>query len=100
MNPWQNTSTSGPSPTREPTSGTPSSVVTRNGCDDRYARDNSLRTTATKPILRLCYARLAVRRVLFLTDRGPDEVLPAALGLGADVKAEPATVDALARIPD
>jgi len=41
-----------------------------------------------------------VRRVLFLTDRGPHEVLPAALGLGADVKAEPPSVDALARIPD
>lgn len=39
-------------------------------------------------------------RVLFLTHRGPHEVLSAARGLGADLKAEPPTLDALARLPD
>jgi DNA-binding response OmpR family regulator len=41
-----------------------------------------------------------VRRLLFLTDRRPDEVLPAARALGADVKAEPLDPDGLGRIPD
>jgi DNA-binding response OmpR family regulator len=41
-----------------------------------------------------------VRRVLFLTDRPPHEVLPAASQLGADLKAEPLSPDALARLPD
>ena len=41
-----------------------------------------------------------MRRLLFLTDRSPDQVLPAALGLGADIKAETPTTEALARLPD
>ena len=41
-----------------------------------------------------------MRRLLFLTDRSPDQVLPAALGLGADVKTDAPSADALARLPD
>jgi DNA-binding response OmpR family regulator len=41
-----------------------------------------------------------LRRILFLSDRSPDQVLPAALGLGADVKSETLSADALARLPD
>lgn len=41
-----------------------------------------------------------MRRILFLTDRPPDVVLPAALGLGADVKVEPPAPESLSRIPD
>jgi DNA-binding response OmpR family regulator len=39
-------------------------------------------------------------RILFLSDRSPEDVLPAALSLGADLKVEPAGADALARLPD
>jgi DNA-binding response OmpR family regulator len=41
-----------------------------------------------------------VRRILFLTERSPDDVLPSALVLGADVKVEPPAADALTRLPD
>jgi DNA-binding response OmpR family regulator len=41
-----------------------------------------------------------VRRLLFLTERSPDDVLPAALSLGADVKVEAPAPDALTRLPD
>ncbi len=41
-----------------------------------------------------------MHRLLFLTDRPPDEVLPAALVLGADVKSESLDPDGLARIAD
>jgi DNA-binding response OmpR family regulator len=41
-----------------------------------------------------------VRRLLFLTERSPDDVLPAALSLDADVKVEPPAADALTRLPD
>jgi len=41
-----------------------------------------------------------LRRILFLSDRSPHDVLPAAASLGADIKVEPASVDALARLPD
>jgi DNA-binding response OmpR family regulator len=41
-----------------------------------------------------------LRRILFLSDRSPDQVLPAAVGLGADVKAETPSADTLARLPD
>jgi DNA-binding response OmpR family regulator len=41
-----------------------------------------------------------VSRLLFLTERSPDDVLPAALTLGADVKVEPPAADALTRLPD
>ena len=41
-----------------------------------------------------------MRRLLFLTDRSPDQVLPAALGLGADIKTETPSAEALARLPD
>jgi len=37
---------------------------------------------------------------VFLTERSPDQVLPAALALGADLKAEPPSPEALARLPD
>jgi DNA-binding response OmpR family regulator len=41
-----------------------------------------------------------MRRILFLSDRSPDEVLPPALGVGADVKVEPPEADTLTRLPD
>ncbi|HEX2026058.1 MAG TPA: winged helix-turn-helix domain-containing protein [Actinomycetota bacterium] len=41
-----------------------------------------------------------MRRILFLSDRSPDEVLSPALGLGADVKVEPPEADTLTRLPD
>ena len=41
-----------------------------------------------------------MRRILFLTSRPSHEVLPAASTLGADLKAEPLSPDALARLPD
>jgi DNA-binding response OmpR family regulator len=41
-----------------------------------------------------------LRRILFLSDRSPDQVLPAAVGLGADVKSESPSADTLARLPD
>lgn len=41
-----------------------------------------------------------MRRLLFLTDRRPGDVLPAAHALGADVKAESLDADGLARVPD
>ncbi|HEX2030370.1 MAG TPA: hypothetical protein VHL78_03065, partial [Actinomycetota bacterium] len=41
-----------------------------------------------------------MRRIVFLTDRSPHEVLPAALALGADLKADAPDPDALARLPD
>jgi DNA-binding response OmpR family regulator len=41
-----------------------------------------------------------VRRILFLTDRRPDQVLPAALALGADVKADPLTPGGVSRLED
>jgi DNA-binding response OmpR family regulator len=47
-----------------------------------------------------CYPPPRLRRILFLSDRSPDDVLPAALGLGADVKVEPPGAEALARLPD
>ena len=42
----------------------------------------------------------SLRLILFLTDPPPDEVLPAAMLLGTDVKTESLSVDALARLPD
>lgn len=41
-----------------------------------------------------------LRRIVFLSDPPPDQVLPAAMMLGADVKTESLSVDALARLPD
>jgi DNA-binding response OmpR family regulator len=41
-----------------------------------------------------------LRRVLVLTDRPTDEVLPALSALGADIKTETPTTDALTRLPD
>ncbi|MGH2724259.1 MAG: winged helix-turn-helix domain-containing protein [Actinomycetota bacterium] len=41
-----------------------------------------------------------MRRILFLTDRAPNEVLPAAVALGADLKVEPPVPDSLSRLPD
>jgi DNA-binding response OmpR family regulator len=41
-----------------------------------------------------------VRRILFLTERSPDDVLPAAMSLGVDVKVEAPGADALTRLPD
>jgi DNA-binding response OmpR family regulator len=46
------------------------------------------------------YPRRRMRRILFLSDRSPDEVLSPALGLGADVKVEPPEADTLTRLPD
>jgi DNA-binding response OmpR family regulator len=42
----------------------------------------------------------SVRRILILTERSPDDVLPAALSPGVDVKVEPPAPDALTRLPD
>lgn len=42
----------------------------------------------------------SLRLIVFLTDPPPDEVLPAAMLLGTDVKTESLSVDALARLPD
>lgn len=42
----------------------------------------------------------SLRRIVFLTDPPPDEVLPAAMLLGADVKTESLSADSLARLPD
>jgi DNA-binding response OmpR family regulator len=39
-------------------------------------------------------------RIIFLTERSPEQVLPAAASLGADLKAEPPSAEALARLPD
>ena len=41
-----------------------------------------------------------MRRILFLTDRPPHEVLPAALALGADIKSDALDPEALTRLPD
>jgi DNA-binding response OmpR family regulator len=41
-----------------------------------------------------------VRRIVFLSERSPDQVLPAASSLGADLKVEPPTAEALVRLPD
>jgi DNA-binding response OmpR family regulator len=41
-----------------------------------------------------------VRRIVFLTERSPDQVLPAASALGADLKAEAPAPETLARLPD
>jgi DNA-binding response OmpR family regulator len=41
-----------------------------------------------------------LRRIVFLTAPPPDEVLPAVMALGADVKVESPTLDALTRLPD
>jgi DNA-binding response OmpR family regulator len=41
-----------------------------------------------------------VRRILFLTQRSPEDVLPAALSADADVKVEPPAADVLTRLPD
>jgi DNA-binding response OmpR family regulator len=41
-----------------------------------------------------------LRRVLLLTDRPTDEVTPTLTALGADIKTETPTADALARLPD
>ena len=48
----------------------------------------------------LCYARGALGRIAFLTDRSPDEALPALSSLGLDVKAVPLAADSLAHLPD
>jgi DNA-binding response OmpR family regulator len=41
-----------------------------------------------------------VQRLLFLSSRPPDQVLPAALVFGVDVKSEPPSADTVARLPD
>jgi DNA-binding response OmpR family regulator len=41
-----------------------------------------------------------LRRILFLTERSPGDVLPAALALGVDLKAEPPSPETLGRLPD
>jgi DNA-binding response OmpR family regulator len=41
-----------------------------------------------------------VRRIVFLSERSPEQVLPAASALGADLKAEPPTAEALVRLAD
>ena len=41
-----------------------------------------------------------MRRIVFLTGRSPDQVLPAASVIGADLKTEPPSPESLARLPD
>jgi DNA-binding response OmpR family regulator len=41
-----------------------------------------------------------VPRIVLLSDRSPDDVLPALHALGVDVKAEPLAVDSLVHLPD
>ncbi|MGH2766653.1 MAG: hypothetical protein ACRDKA_12185, partial [Actinomycetota bacterium] len=41
-----------------------------------------------------------MRRIVFLTERSPHRVLPAATTLGADLKVEPPSSESLARLPD
>jgi DNA-binding response OmpR family regulator len=48
----------------------------------------------------VCYPRLAVGRIVFLTDRSPAEALPAVQTLGLDVKSESLAPDSLAHLPD
>src|SRR5207249_4217363 len=50
----------------------------------------------------VCYPRrrIGMSRLVLLTDRSPEQALPASLALGLDVKVEPLSVDALARLPD
>ncbi|MDQ4005460.1 MAG: response regulator transcription factor [Actinomycetota bacterium] len=43
---------------------------------------------------------MRLRRVLLLSDRPTDEVIPTLSALGADIKTENPTTDALARLPD
>jgi DNA-binding response OmpR family regulator len=43
---------------------------------------------------------MGLRRILFLSDRSPGDVLPAALVLGTDLKSEVPSPDTLARLPD
>ena len=44
------------------------------------------------------YARPIVERLLFLTDRSPDQALPALATLGHDVKVEPLDAESLSRV--
>src|SRR5205823_5275542 len=50
----------------------------------------------------LCYARrlIGMSRLVLLTDRSPERVLPGAAALGLDLKVEPLSPDALGRLPD
>jgi DNA-binding response OmpR family regulator len=43
---------------------------------------------------------MGLPRILFLSDRSPGDVLPAALALGADLKSESPSPDTLGRLPD
>src|SRR5207253_1573880 len=47
-----------------------------------------------------CYARIAVGRVVFLTDRSAAEALPALQSLGLDVKTEHLAPESLAHLAD
>jgi DNA-binding response OmpR family regulator len=46
------------------------------------------------------YTQSGMARLVLLTDRSPEQALPASLAVGLDVKVEPLSVDALARLPD
>src|SRR5919109_947174 len=104
-NPWHRTR-GGPAPSRVPTRETPSSVRTVKGtAAGPKRRERSLAgdmDRGYRPLPRPCrlLPSQQVRRILFLTDRPPHEVLPAASTLGADLKAEPLSPEALARLPD
>ena len=39
-------------------------------------------------------------RLVLLTDRSPEQALPAILAVGYDVKVEPLSVESLSRLPD
>ena len=43
---------------------------------------------------------MGLPRIVFLSDRSPGDVLPAALALGADLKSETPSPDTLGRLPD
>jgi DNA-binding response OmpR family regulator len=74
-------------------------VVTANGVADRYLRERSVLSTEPEPIS-LLLRSAGLRRILFLSDRSPGDVLPAALVLGADLKSETPSPDTLVRLPD
>jgi DNA-binding response OmpR family regulator len=50
--------------------------------------------------MEVCYPRGDLGRIAFLTDRSPDEALPALQSLGLDVKAVPLAPDSLGHLPD
>ena len=63
-------------------------MATANGRDDRYRRERIVLSTGPERIS-LLLRSAGLRRILFLSDRSPGDVLPAALVLGADRSRSP-----------